>query len=127
LGFLATPSLLLYVKGGAAWVRDHFSQNRNVASQGLAVGNYANADVTRSGYVVGAGAEYRFTNNWSVFAEYNYIGLGGTQRTTFISTALSPAGAGTPFTLDVRQDNLQLGLVGVNYRFNWGSPVVARY
>lgn len=128
LGWLATPNLLLYGKVGMGWVDDHFDQNRNVAAPPLLpVGRYAYADATRSGLALGVGGEYLITSNWSVFAEYNYINLGGTKSTTFVSTALNPLGAGRLFNLDVRQPDLQVVLIGLNYRFNMAGPVVAKY
>lgn len=126
-GWLATPNFLLYGKAGMGWVDDHFDQNRNVASPGLPAGRYAYADTTRSGLALGVGGEYLIFNNWSVFAEYNYINLGGTKSTTFVSTALSPVGAGNLFNIDVRQPDLQVVLIGLNYRFNMAGPVVAKY
>ena len=74
------------------------------------------------GWLVGAGFEYAFTNNWTVKFEYDYLGLGS--RTFFIP-ATAPLLAGDTFTSNTR--NLQMVKVGVNYLFNWGAPVAARY
>ena len=54
--------------------------------------------------------------------EYDYLGLGS--RTFFIP-ATAPLLAGDTFTSNTR--NLQMVKVGVNYLFNWGAPVAARY
>jgi len=67
--------------------------------------------------MVGVGAEVLAFSNWSIFAEYNYLGF-GTNRTTF--TALpepGDVGVPPPFPLDIRQ-NVQMVVVGVNYRFH---------
>jgi outer membrane immunogenic protein len=74
------------------------------------------------GWLVGAGFEYAFTNNWTVKFEYDYLGLGS--RNLFIP-ATAPLLAGDTFTSNTR--NLQMVKVGVNYLFNWGAPVAARY
>ena len=59
-----------------------------------------------------------FAPNWSVFAEYDYYAF-GTNRLTF-----NLVGGGLDFNEDIHQ-NVNLGKVGVNYRF--GGPVVAKY
>jgi outer membrane immunogenic protein len=124
IGYTVTPTTLLYVKAGGAWMHDIFTIatfNGTVAGIGSR---------TPGGWTVGAGFEYVFfTSNWSVFLEYDYIDV-GTQRVNFTNSGLiAPplvAAAGT-FPLDVRQ-KASLFLFGVNYRFNAGlGPVVARY
>lgn len=116
VGYTVRPNLLLYAQGGAAWVRDHETKVDLVT--GLLEGT---ADVTRSGWTVGAGAEYLITTNWSVFAEYNYMDF-GTKRTIYTTPDIPPAF----FPLDIRQ-RVQTVLVGVNFRFNPFGPVVAKY
>jgi outer membrane immunogenic protein len=74
------------------------------------------------GWLVGAGFEYAFTNNWTVKLEYDYLGLG---NRTFVIPAAAPFLAGDTFTANNR--NVQMVKVGVNYLFNWGAPVTARY
>ena len=69
------------------------------------------------GWLVGAGFEYAFTNNWTVKAEYDYLGLGSR---TFIVPAGSPFLVGDTFTTNNR--NVQMFKVGFNYLFNWGAP-----
>jgi outer membrane immunogenic protein len=68
------------------------------------------------GWLVGAGFEYAFTNNWTVKFEYDYLGLGS--RTFFIP-ATAPLLAGDTFTSNAR--NLQMVKIGFNYLFNWGA------
>jgi outer membrane immunogenic protein len=74
-------------------------------------GNHSN------GYTVGAGVEYMFVPNWSVKGEYMYYNFGSSRFVTPV--ALAPFGS---FTTE--DHTLKLG---VNYRFNFASPVVARY
>lgn len=63
-----------------------------------------------------------FAPNWSVFVEYNYMDFGRTD----IAFVNPPGNIGTP-TLNATRLTLQTALVGVNYKFNWGGPVVAKY
>lgn len=116
VGYTVLPNLLLYGRGGAAWVRDRETKVDLVT--GLLEGT---ANVTRSGWTVGVGGEYLIAPNWSVFAEYNYMDFGN-QRITYITPDVPPAF----FPLDIRQQ-VQTVKVGVNFRFGPSGPVVAKY
>jgi outer membrane immunogenic protein len=97
------PSTLAYVKGGGAWVRD----NLWTTSGGITTGN---GIITPTGWTVGGGVEFMFFNNWSVFAEYNYLSFQNTQ-----STVINLAGSGAPVNFN---HNVQTLLIGLNYRFS---------
>jgi outer membrane immunogenic protein len=117
LGYTLQPSLLAYVKGGAAWVRDKHQEFRITPDPTFVPGS---ASVTRTGWVIGGGFEYSFGRNWSVFAEYNYLDFG---RKT-VTLDYGPTGT---YDFDIKQQ-VHLGLVGINYRFGgFGGPVVAQY
>jgi outer membrane immunogenic protein len=73
---------------------------------------------------VGVGLEYAFADNWSAKVEYNYIDLGN-KNVGFANRAPAP-GARAVDGFDVDQ-TMQVVKFGVNYRFNWGAPIVARY
>jgi outer membrane immunogenic protein len=64
LGY-ATGNVLLYVKGGAAWL----DTNYNVFPA-TAISD------TRFGYTVGGGVEYGLSGNWSAKLEYDYLDFG---------------------------------------------------
>ncbi len=112
LGYAWGPALL-YAKGGYAFKDgDRF---------GATVGGVPVAFTTdgnhHDGYTVGAGLEYMFAPSWSAKIEYQYYNFGSG---TFLT---GPAGiAGTRFT-----DDDHVVKAGLNYHFNWGGPVVARY
>jgi len=53
--------------------------------------------------------------------EYNYMDFG---RDRFAIAAVPPPG--TLVTADIDQQ-IHVVKLGINYRFNWGAPVVARY
>jgi outer membrane immunogenic protein len=111
IGYTWGPGLV-YVKGGFA----SSDNNENVTLNGVPVTFTTSAD-HRSGYTIGAGVEYVFAPNWSAKAEYQYYNFGSANFT-------SPAGL-VPFGSFTTDDHVIK--VGVNYRINWGPPVVARY
>ena len=110
LGYTFGPALL-YAKGGFAW-KD--GNNLNVAVGGVPVAFTTDGN-HRDGYTVGGGLEYMFAPSWSAKVEYQYYNFGDT---TFTSGPI----VGTRFT-----DDEHTVKAGVNYRFNWGGPVVAKY
>jgi outer membrane immunogenic protein len=113
----AWDRLLVYGKGGVAWTNDKYNwESATVLQPSLA------ANETRWGWMVGAGIEYALAQNWSVKVEYNYLDF-GTKRIFFTSTGLVPQ---PPFDEDIRQ-KIQVVKVGLNYKFDWGGPLAARY
>ena len=104
---------LLYAKGGYAFKDgDHI----NASVGGIPVA-FTTDGSHRDGYTVGAGLEYMFAPNWSAKIEYQYYNFGSG---TFTSGPADIVGA--RFT-----DDDHTVKAGINYRFNWGGPVVARY
>jgi len=101
---------LIYAKGGYA-----YSDNKErMTFNGLPVA-FATTGDHRNGWTVGAGLEFLFAPNWSAKIEYQYYNFGK-------ATVDTPAIGLGNFTTD---DNTVK--VGLNYRLNWGTPVVARY
>lgn len=112
LGYTWGPALL-YAKGGVAFREKDKVFVTNTAT-GLATPFTSSSDDV--GYTVGAGLEYLFAPSWSAKVEYQYYNFGKTNVTDLASaTAVS-------FTNDVHTVK-----AGINYRFNWGGPVVAKY
>jgi outer membrane immunogenic protein len=109
---------LLYVKGGAAFAdEDHFITFRGVQDTN-------NPGNTRTGWTVGAGLEYAVWNNWSVKLEYNYMDFGSDNHSFSYLAGGSAPGLVERWDIDQQVHVVKLG---VNYRFNWGAPVAARY
>jgi outer membrane immunogenic protein len=100
IGYTLMPSTLLYGKAGVGWAQDRFDFN-------CGVGCFDSARGTRSGFDLGAGLEWMFMPNWSLWVEYDHMFLGD-KTLTFTGTGL--------FQERIRQD-LDKVLVGVNYRF----------
>jgi outer membrane immunogenic protein len=118
IGYLFTPPLIGYVKGGGAWTRTYTEIRGNIPAPFLS----ESASADRQGWTVGGGLEYMFARGWSVFGEYNYADF-DRKDITFIQ---GPATIGVP-TINSTRLNIQTALVGVNYKFNWAQPVVAKY
>jgi len=111
LGYTWGPTML-YAKGGYAYSDYNESLTLNGAPVPFAL-NSSHHD----GYTVGAGLEYMFAPNWSAKVEYQYYNFG---KTNFVApAALAQFG-------NTRNDEHTVK-VGVNYHFNWGGPVLAKY
>jgi outer membrane immunogenic protein len=111
LGY-AWDHLLLYGKGGGAWVGSNNIAVTNVATGASVAFNNNN---TNTGWTAGAGIEWAFANNWTARVEYDYVGLNDISLTV---PAGFPVVAGDVFTTHNR--NIQMVTVGINYLFNWG-------
>jgi outer membrane immunogenic protein len=104
LGYLFTPTLLIYGTGGFAY--------------GGAEANGLSTTVT--GWTAGGGVEWMFMPNWSAKVEYLHAEFGG-----------GGFNGNGGFGWSGWQTNPQLNVVraGVNYHFNWGaaSPIMAKF
>jgi outer membrane immunogenic protein len=112
IGYTWGPALL-YVKGGYAFADD----SESLFNGGGTPLAFALTGDRRNGFTVGAGFEYLFTQNWSAKLEYQFYDFGSSSFT--IPTGLAQFGS-------FRTDD-HVVKVGLNYRFNWGGPVVAKY
>jgi outer membrane immunogenic protein len=99
LGYTWGPAML-YAKGGYAWADTR--RTFGFANEG------------RDGYTVGGGLEYMFSPSWSGKVEYQYYDFG--RVNTF-----------APLAFGSFRNEEHTIKVGLNYRFNLGGPVVARY
>jgi outer membrane immunogenic protein len=126
IGFVPSPTWLLYATGGLAY--GHVSSSTNVLFPITCCGgdNYVGSGSTvRAGWTVGGGGEWMFMQNWSVKAEYLYVNLGSL---TYNDACITPtAVCGTPFpTYSTRVSTREhVARLGINYHF--GAPVVAKY
>jgi outer membrane immunogenic protein len=121
----AVDHWLFYGKVGGGWVGNNNWTLTNVTTgAAFTCGNFATSCGNNDpGWLVGVGFEYAFTNNWTVKLEYDYLGLGS--RTVNVPATAPDPIAGDTFTSN--NLNIQMVKVGVNYLFNWGAPVAARY
>ena len=133
LGFLATPTLLVFGSGGLAYGGMNFtaglfqtSSNPNFPYSAVS----ADYNDARIGWTAGGGVEWMFHGNWSAKVEYLYYDLGTASAANALSAAV-PAGNllyGSYYQTSTHF-NGQVVRVGVNYHFQWFAPatVVAKY
>ena len=108
LGY-AFDRVLLYGKGGGAWVA---SNNPTVAINGAPVA--LNITSNNWGWTASVGVEWTFWGNLSARVEYDYVGLNSPTFT--LPTAVGTLPAGDQFT-GANNRFIQLVNAGVNYRF----------
>jgi outer membrane immunogenic protein len=156
IGYLVTPSLLIYGTGGLAYgsVNFNFSQTQldsfvfpgpeqcfpsiicNGPTPIAITSGSAGYSGSMLGYAAGGGVEWMLFPNWSLKAEYIYYNLGNVAATQFLVdyplgyVAASGAKPGPPFVVSTAQSSVagNIARAGINYHFNWGTaPVVASY
>jgi len=118
----AWNNVLWYVKGGAAVTDDKY--RGTVTATGAL---FDSASETRWGGVVGTGLEYGFAPNWSVAVEYDHLFMGNHSRNFTSTGVLAVVPVGGVFRTDSIRQDVDLITARINYRFNWGGPVVGRY
>jgi outer membrane immunogenic protein len=119
LGYLFTPAVLAYVKGGGAWARVDTTRFVTVPAPTI-VSEFAR-DQNRQGWTIGGGVEWMIAPGWSVFGEYNFMDF-GRERVQFVT---GPLAFGIPSVVSTRHQ-IQQALFGVNYKFNSAGPVAAQ-
>jgi outer membrane immunogenic protein len=90
-----------YVKGGGAWERDKYD-----FSNGVLIGRLED---TRSGWTIGVGGEYAFTNFVTGFIEYDYYDFGNRDLTFLQNNART-------FTYGI-DETKHVVKAGLNFRF----------
>ena len=108
---LAADRLLVYMKGGGAWVG---SNNLTLTGPGGGSVSIGNGN-TNTGWVAGAGIEWAFAPNWTTKLEYDYVGLSNKSLTVTVPTIGGPVAD----TFSTNNRNVQMVTVGVNYLFNY--------
>jgi len=101
LGYVMGP-LMLYAKGGAAWMNASYRMEVNSGLDGLAV-----AHATRPGWVAGGGLEYMLGSRWSAKLEIDHLAF-GSKDLDFINPF------GTSVTAKTAVNQVK---AGVNYHF----------
>jgi outer membrane immunogenic protein len=108
LGY-AWDRVLLYGKGGGAWVG---SNNPTMTINGGPVA--VSTSYGNSGWTAGLGVERAFWGNWSAWIEYDFVGL--SSQTFVFPVSVGGLPAGNQFSGSSR--NIQLVNVGTNYKFD---------
>jgi outer membrane immunogenic protein len=113
LGY-AWDRVLVYAKGGAAFLDVENTVTDPILNPGFIATNKESVAT----WTVGGGLEYAFNWNWSLKAEYMFIGLDN----------YNACGAfGTTFCWNHDFEGIHTAKIGLNYRFGGGAPLVARY
>ncbi len=105
LGYVAGP-LMLYAKGGAAWMNADYRLEVNSGIDGATV-----LSANRSGWNAGVGLEYMLGSRWSAKLEYDYLDF-GSSTLGFVT----PFGNGMTFKTQINELK-----AGVNYHWAPGS------
>jgi outer membrane immunogenic protein len=113
----AVDRSLFFVKGGAAWLKEGF-RHLSVTIP-TCTGTPCTGSNSTWGWTVGAGLEYAFDPHWAVKLEYTYLDFGHTERVIVTNGVTSDIFDATR--------TFHLVKLGVNYKFDWGAPVVAKY
>ncbi|MGU3576793.1 outer membrane protein [Brucellaceae bacterium C25G] len=101
LGYTPVERLLVYGTGGYAYGK--------VKSYYDIEGFGESKSKTKSGWTIGAGAEYAFTNNWTLKSEYLYTDLGKTKLVNYVEDGVT-----TKLDAKVKFHTVRVGL---NYKF----------
>ena len=105
---------LLYAKGGGAWAGTKSNSNTTDPTTGLLESTTSDSRV-RSGWTVGAGVEWGFSQNWSALLEYDFLDF-GTMTNNVSPTYYNGATGLATLTRNSRLD-ASIIKVGLNYRF----------
>jgi outer membrane immunogenic protein len=137
LGFIPTDSLLVFGTGGLAYG----AVNRSAAMPNSLVGIGSNtvggfgyscgtgtglancfngaSSQTMVGWTIGAGGEYRLTNNFILKAEYLHVNLGRTSiNTAATSTVNVPGDIPSSYNANFGTVSFNVVRFGLNYKFN---------
>jgi len=128
----ALDRVLFYGTGGWAW--SHSQTDRRidcvVAGGGICPGGpspspltgmVASASGSQNGWTAGAGIEWAFAQNWTFKVEYLHLQFDNVVRD------FNYPNFPTAFRHNVSDNSTDTIRVGVNWLFNFGGPVVARY
>jgi outer membrane immunogenic protein len=127
LGFLVTPSFLVYGTGGAAWQHIEATSTCSTVAEavttcfpGFLAPSVITDSTTKLGFTVGAGFETMLSHNWIVRGEYRYADFGTITDTDTRTSGARIAGFGLPSSLaftDTLRLRTQTATFGIAYKF----------
>jgi outer membrane immunogenic protein len=111
----ATGRLMIYGTGGAAFAKVDSSVALNCpgagcGNDGTKLSSSVSSSTQKTGWVIGAGVEWMFAQNWIVRGEYQHIDLGS------VSLAVSPNCGGCSFS-STQKVGLDIFRAGVSFKF----------
>jgi outer membrane immunogenic protein len=133
LGFLATPTTLVYATGGAAWIRLDTNSTCDTTAPNGQCGPFSpfapavvTDSTTKAGWTVGGGIEAALYSNWVLRGEYRFSDYGHISQT---DTRSFPAGAAVNFPNGLTESNTNdvrlrthAAMFGLAYKF--GDPIL---
>jgi outer membrane immunogenic protein len=112
LGY-AWDRVLLYGKGGGAWVGQNNSNLTTTTAAGAATLGVTNSNSNNLGWTAGVGVEWAFWGTWSARAEYDYIRL----NNQTVTAATLPGNAFSGDAISLNNRTINMVTAGVNYKF----------
>ena len=115
LGY-AWDRVLLYGKGGGAWVG---TSNPGLTINGAPASFSTTNSSTNFGWTAGLGVEWAFAGNWSARAEWDYVRL---QNQSFTVAGTPAPGSFAGDVISVNNRSINMFTAGLNYKFGgwWG-------
>ena len=142
LGYLVTPTVMMYATGGLAYGGTYIKTFSNTYGFSTYYGGGADRAIWTQnsqqnfnvGWTAGAGAEWMMSPNWSIKGEALYYDLGNTSVSNTAYYAQGAGAANDLFGGSTTRAYYQgfIARAGVNYHFNLGSisavtmPVLSR-
>ena len=113
VGYLVTPTWLVYATGGAAWQQVDINATCNGSffnTSWCVAPRNETVSTTRTGWTVGGGVETLLWNNWLLRAEYRYADYGNIGHTFFADATIDQVA--------IRQSlKTNTALIGLAYKF----------
>jgi outer membrane immunogenic protein len=109
---------MLYATGGAAWANVEYAAQTTVLPPLAVVSNFTAStsfNTTKSGWVIGGGAEWMATTNILLRAEYLYYGINN--AATGSAPFFPPVVAPTSTAYSWSRDNIQVFRLAGSYKF----------
>jgi outer membrane immunogenic protein len=107
LGYILTPNMMVYGRGGWAWASDEFTVT-------FTDGSKFSTKPVANGAMAGAGVDYALSKNWIVGLEYQHYFLSNTNAST-MGVILN---TGVPVALSAHVDNhIDTVLGRLSYKF----------
>jgi outer membrane immunogenic protein len=111
LGY-AWDRVLLYGKGGGAWVG---TSNPSITVNG-APASFSTNSANNFGWTAGLEVEWAFAGNWSARAEWDYVRL---QNQSYTVASTAPGGFAND-VIRVNNRSINMFTAGLNYKFGGG-------
>jgi outer membrane immunogenic protein len=122
---IAFDRTLIYAKGGVGFteIKGSIIDTCVVGACGPGTLN-ASGKETKAFWVAGGGIEWAWSGNWSVKAEYLFLGI---DHDLSVCGAGGAGAAGSTFCGTQSVAGIHTAKIGLNYRFGGGGPVMAAY